>query len=266
MDREDAIDEIELLGGSTTRIRLLSALSASEAAEKAKLRERFEVSRTTLIRNLDELIERGWVREDPGSEYRLTASGQMVKESLEEMIETVDLALDLQPFLECVDPSEFNLDPAMLADADVTVASSADPYAPANRQIEALRGASEFRGCLSSVSRDLLEEIRQRAPEVEGTWELVVSEEAFEVLRSRSSYSELLEDIRENGGLDLYVYGGELPFSVWLYDDLVQVGIEDEEGIPRAIVEGNTGVLREWGHEVYERRRQEGVDLEKFIA
>jgi len=105
---------------------------------------------------------------------------------------------------------------------------------PANQGIG---GGSEFRGCLSTVSWDPLEEIRQRAPEVEGTWELVVGEEAFEVLRSRSSYSELLENIRENGELDLYVYGGEFPFSVWMYDDMVQVGIEDEEGIPRAVVE-----------------------------
>jgi len=266
MDREDAIDEIELLGGSTTRIRLLSALSASEAAEKAKLRERFEVSRTTLIRNLDELIERGWVREDPGSEYRLTASGQMVKESLEEMIETVDLALDLQPFLECVDPSEFNLDPAMLADADVTVASSADPYAPVNRQIQAVRGASECRGCLSTVSRDLLEQIRQRASEVEGTLELVVSEEAFRILQSQSIYNELLEEIRSNDGLGVHVYGGELPFSVWLYDGVVQVGVEDEEGIPRAVVEGENDAFREWAKGAYERRRQEAVASAQFVS
>jgi len=67
------------------------------------------------------------------------------------------------------------------------------------------------------------------AREVDRIRELVVSEKAFEVLRSQPSYLELPEDIRENGGLDLYVYGGELLFSVWMYYEVVQVGIKDEE-------------------------------------
>lgn len=85
MAREDVIEEIGFLG-SATRIRLLSALGASEPVEKDELRDRFDVSRTTLKRNLDDLCDRGWVCEEGSSEYRLTASGRMAEERLDELV------------------------------------------------------------------------------------------------------------------------------------------------------------------------------------
>jgi predicted transcriptional regulator len=252
MKRKPVADEIEFFGASRNRIEIISALSEDGPIEKHDLRERFDVSRTTLKRNLDELAERGWIREESANEYRITLSGQIVEDGLSGFTEAIDDGRTLQPFLKWVDPAAFDLDPTVLAGADVTVAKGANPYAPVNEHVAALDRTDSFQGCLPVVGRDALRKSRERLGETDGTWEMVVTEEVLEALRSDPSLTGGFEAIREHDGLEIYVHEGEMPMFVGLYDEIVQIGVEDDRGVPQALVSATDDRVREWAREFYE--------------
>lgn len=262
MKRKPVADEIEFFGASRNRIEIISALSEEGPIEKYDLRERFDISRTTLKRNLDELEDRGWIREEPANEYRITLSGQIVEDGLSGFTEAIDDGRTLQPFLRWVDPAEFDLDPAVLAGADVTVAKGANPYAPVNEHVAALGRTGSFRGCLPVVGRDALRTCRDRLGETDGPWELVVTPEVLETLRSDSNLNGEFEEIRGQDGLEIYVHEGEMPMFVGLYDEIVQIGVEDDRGVPRALASSADDRVREWAQEFYERCKGEGESLE----
>ena len=52
----------------------------------------------------------------------------------------------LEPFLEHVPADTFDLDPARLADARITVAAEDDPYAPVRRFVELVEASTSLRG------------------------------------------------------------------------------------------------------------------------
>jgi len=255
MKNSEMIDEIGFLTASETRASVLSVLVESGPQTKAQLREQFGVSRTTLMRNLDKLEDRGWICEDTSNVYRLTQSGELVANALMECAETVETAYELQSFLRWTDPSEFDLDPELLADAEIIVAEPPNPYAPADEHVRTLRETESFRGCLSVIGRDALETVHDRIDEIEEPWELIVMEDVLEMLQSDPSYNGGFEALRAQGGIEIYVHEGEIPFSVGLFDDVVQIGVEDDRGVPQALVSAEDDRAREWGREFFEEHK-----------
>jgi predicted transcriptional regulator len=261
MKDKPVTDEIEFFGASPNRIEIISALGEEGPIEKHDLRERFDVSRTTLKRNLDKLAERGWIREELTNEYRITLSGQIVKDGLSGFIDAIEDGKRLQPFMKWVDPVEFDLDPAVLVGADVTVAKGANPYAPVNEHVAALEQTGSFQGCLPVVGRDALRKYRERLGETDGPWELVVTEEVLEMLRSDPNLNGEFEKIRGHDGLEIYVHEGEIPMFVGLFDDVVQIGVEDDQGVPKALVSVENELVRDWAKERYGRVRDQAEML-----
>jgi hypothetical protein len=43
-----------------------------------------------------------------------------------------------------------------------------------------------------------------------------------------------------------------VPFCLGIVDGLVQIGVEDDEGVPRALAESSSDELREWARERFE--------------
>jgi len=54
-----------------------------------------------------------------------------------------------------------------------------------------------------------------------------------------------------DAGLDTFVHDGPVPFFPGLYDDRVQVGVGDDEGSSRALVESRDEAVREWAEDTY---------------
>jgi predicted transcriptional regulator len=261
MKNSEMIDEIGFLTASETRASVLSVLVESGPQTKAQLREQFGVSRTTLMRNLDKLEDRGWICEDTSNVYRLTQSGELVANALMECAETVETAYELQSFLRWTDPSEFDLDPELLADAEITVAEPPNPYAPLDEHVRTLREAESFRGCLSVIGRDALETVHDRIEEIEEPWELVITEDVLEMLQSDPSYNGGFEALRAQGGIEIYVHEEEIPFFVGLFDDVVQIGVENDQGVPQALVSVDNKRVRDWAQEYYSRFRDQAEML-----
>jgi predicted transcriptional regulator len=135
---EEAVEDVEFLSGSRTRVEIIELLNEQEQLAKRELREHINASRTTVQRNLETLAERGWVR-NTNRTYSLTLTGETVADKFIELVETVQLERRLQPFLTWVDRSDLNLDIELLADAELLVAEPGDPWSMINRQVQLIR-------------------------------------------------------------------------------------------------------------------------------
>lgn len=262
MSSERYVDNIYFLSRSHNRVQLLLLLNTHKQLDKDYLKERCSADRTTLQRNLDGLEKQGWVENTEPREYRITLCGEMIAEAFVTLIDTVETADELDEFLRWVPSESFDLDPRTLAGAQITVADRHDPYAAVNKHVEALKTTEEFRGLFGVVGRGGLEVQRQMLLNDEARDELVVSAGAAEVLQSGSSYAPLISELLESGNLRVFIYDGSILYHLGIYDDVVQIGVEDDNGMPRAMIETESKGVREWAEQKYEYYREQSRELD----
>ncbi|MFB6172369.1 MAG: helix-turn-helix transcriptional regulator [Haloarculaceae archaeon] len=250
---ERRLEEVSFLAGSTCRVRLLSVLARRGRLTRDELRDVADASRTTVQRNLDALEERGWIASS-AREYRATPCGALVVEELCGLLETVGVAVQLQTGLQWLPRGALDFDLRHLADARVTVATASDPYAPVNRYAQTLEAATRFRGVVSSVGFDALRTVDGTA---DRDWTVVLDADALETLQTTAAYAAAFASSVQAESVDLYVYGGGVPFSLGLVDGRVEIGVEDDEGMPRALIETESERVREWAAETVADYRQQ---------
>lgn len=259
-DETEPIEEIAFLARSEARVRLLELLLERRVATRHECREHLDASRSTVSRTLDALDDRGWV-EPAGRSYELTTAGAVVAESFLDLVDSVEATTVLAPFLRWFPLSEFDLDVAALRDAELTVATDGDPYAPAERQTELVRTVAELRCFLPSTELEGCRLVHERCLSGELTMESVVSPCVAETI-SGGEYVELFHEMTSAGAHEVFRAPEPLPFYLGLADDgLVHVGVEDDEGFPRALLVTEDPSVCEWGESVYEAYRARAREL-----
>lgn len=252
----DAADDIAFLAASEQRGAVLAALYRDAPLTRGELSDRCGAARVTVGRNLEKLRERGIVREGPDG-FDLTALGDALAADFVEVAETVSVADDLAPVLRHVPRESFDLDVVALADADVTVSTRADPYAPVVRHERSLREAERARLLLPAVGVEPLSTATDRADAGELSQEVVVSSDVASTLRTEE-FRDLVDRILRTDDSTVLVYDGEVPYYLGLVDDTVQIGVDEGE-IPRALAESDAEPVRTWAEETYRSYRSEAV-------
>lgn len=259
-DLQGTAKSVTLLTRSGNRIRILRELVEHEELHRDALYDATDVSRTTLTRNLDSLEEEGWIRES-GCTYRITPCGELVATEVLDLLETTRVAKQLQDALRYIPVSELELDLRHLRDADVWVAEPGDPYAMINRHVQTIRNMDRGRGLLRVTGLHAHEAAHEAIHERGAEAELVVIPEVAETLTSKPAYISVVEEMRETGRLDLFVCEGEVPFSLAIIDDTVQI-VADEDGEPRALVETDAEEVRAWAEDYYEKYRRQATPID----
>lgn len=254
------IESISFLTRSGTRVRLLERLLDEGAASQRDLRTDLDTSRSTVARALNDFEDRGWVR-NSGDIYRLTPVGQQVIEATRNLADTVEAAEDLAPFLRWFPTEEFDLDVTALSDARVVTPADGDPYTPARAQIERIREAEQFHGVFPSIdiegSKLAHDQITSGALEAE----LIVSPSVKAAITS-GEFAPLFREKLETGRMTVLEMSSDPPFFLGIADgETVQIGVEDDEGFPRALLEATDERVREWAERVYEGYRADSTPL-----
>lgn len=259
---EEAIDELEFLTASRSRTQLLRTLAADGRLPKADLHRRIDASRTTVGRHLNALEERGYIAYDPATnEYEATARGTAVAGELSAVLERMGIADRLGRFLERVPEGTLDLDVVHLAGAEIVHADPHDPYAPVNHHVEAVRAAASFRCLLPSTGLNQMREVTDSMDD-RTNYTVVFEREILDAIRSDERYQRELTRMRESEGFEMAVYDGEIPYFLGIYDDVVQIGVEDAEGIPQALLESDSEAVREWAEETYASYRSESTSFD----
>lgn len=233
----------------------MEGLLEAESATQRDLRTRLGASRTTVSRSLSSLVERGWIERTDGA-YRLTHAGRVVAEEFSRLHETVAAVDELAEFLRWFPADVETPDVLGATDVEVTYSTDGAPYAPARRQTEILQDADRLRILLPAIdldsTRTITEQVTERGLEVE-----TVVSPAVEATLEDEEFASLIRRKIETGRSTVYVSPEPLPFYLGLADDgRVQVGLADEEEIPRALLETTDDGVRTWAERVYREYRE----------
>jgi predicted transcriptional regulator len=256
MSEIDGLDEIASIARSSNRVRILEQLYQEEHLRKHEISERINASRTTLGRNLDYLLDQGWVSNTNG-EYSITPTGELVVSDFLELIDTVNSAKRIQPFLESQPLDELGLDVQALKGAQITSSTRSDPYAPVRRHVETVSSADRFRALLPTVGPNALESAKKRLQNGDAHHEVVVNSDVAELFRTQREYSELIQPLLETDHVDIHVSERRIPCYIGIVDGSVQIGANNENGIPHALLETDSQAAREWAKCLFEEFRVE---------
>jgi predicted transcriptional regulator len=265
-DGSDPIEQIAFLARSESRVRVLEALQNEGSASQRTLRDRLEMSRSTLSRSLQTLEDREWVAESNDG-YHLSPIGKVIAEEFLDLVERVSVAEDVAPFLHWFPFGESDLDLAHLADAEVTTITEGDPYAPVRRNLDVLETADDVRAFVPVTNLEGYRVVHE--PVLEGSMEIeLILTPPVEATVESEEYADLFVPLVESGGLQVQVLEDEYPsYYIGLSDgELVQLGITDDEGVPRALLETTADPVWEWAEKRYEtlRDRASVKPLEDF--
>lgn len=253
-DEATPIDQISFLARSESRVRALERLLEAGPATQRELRTHLDASRSTIARTLSALERRGWIETADGA-YRLTPVGTIVAEEFGDLVDALRATDELSTFLQWFPYAEFDIDLAALRDATITTSTSSDPYAPGRTQTELLRTANRFRGFLPAIDLEGSEAVHEQITERDFAAEIVVSTAVGETIET-GEYADLFREQIGTGRLTVLVHDGDLPFYLGLADDgRVQIGVEDDEGFPRALLDAEAAPVGEWAEGVYDEYR-----------
>jgi len=255
---EDIVEKISFLARAPSRVRILEFLSASAPATERELRGQLSQSRSTISRGVDSLIEAGWVRERPAG-LELTPTGALVIEDFLGLAETMATAEELWPFLEWFPLSEFDLAVDDLQTGTVTAAVDGDPYAPAREHTTLIRTADRFRALLPSIGQQAISEAHRRilAGDLEAT--LIVSPSVETRIRT-DQLAPQFEEMFSTGRLTVLV-AESVPLFLGLADGrATQIGVEDDDGMPRALFETEAEAVHEWADALFADYRNSSID------
>ena len=254
----DNIERISYLARAESRVRVLNRLSTAEPVDRRELCASLSLSRSAVVRAVDSLEDRGWVAVE-ADRVRLTPVGRLVIEEFLDLVGSIETITDLAPFLEWFPLSEYDLDATDLQDGTVTVALDGDPYAPAREHTNRIRTADRFRALLPSIGQDAITEAHRGivAGELEST--LIVSPAVERRIQS-DQFAPQFEEMLSTGRLTVLV-AESIPFFLGLADDrTTQIGVEDDDGLPRALLDTSNERVRSWGEELFTDYRRSASD------
>ncbi|QLG47969.1 helix-turn-helix transcriptional regulator [Natrinema halophilum] len=246
----DAIELLEFVARSPCRIRVLETLYETSPVSRESLKDEVDVVRTTLLRNLQGLVDRGLIRERDRY-YEITTAGALTAAGVQNALEQVDTAIGLRPVIERIPSNELEFDLERLADATVVEATTANPYGPVDHHAASLAEMEHARLALPATGAKPLE-VSQAPIDAGATFELVVTESVAETLQSESLVADEFETIADYDTVSVSVVDTQIPFFLGIIDDSVQIGVHDDSGLPTALLESSDPVVREWAVDRFE--------------
>lgn len=258
---EKALKDAAFLATSANRPRALEVLS-QKPHSRSELETRIGVSRMTAKRILDDFRARGWI--DEQGSYRTTALGDVVIAEFNSLLEILDTVQKLAAIFHWL-PDDFDIDPRKLVDSRVTVNSWSDSVAPVRRAAEIAHNARTLRVAGSGIAPDVIKAIRDAAV-AGGDVTFVTTEQALEVLRASEELSEWMIEAMD-AGADLYRHPGFM-YLIAQCDDVAVIGVNDEAGVPRGLVESRNPRVCEWVTSTVDRCHSEGeaINIEELSS
>lgn len=256
----NGIEGVNFLTQSPVRIHIMELLDETDGVEKQELRAQIDAARTTVQRNLDALVDQNWV-EHEHREYAITPLGEAVFRDVSTAVETVHLVDRLGPFLRWFPDDDLEFDIRALAEASITVSTTTTPYAPIREHITFLEEADRVRCLLPAVARQPMQIARNCIVRHDQPHEAVFSVDLEPTLSTEREYTALLADMLDAESYDAFVSRDVIPYYLGISDDCVQIGVEDDAGIPQAIVETDATEIREWAEQTYQSYRSQAEPL-----
>lgn len=238
-----ALDDIAFLARSPNRVSVLSAL-ADGPRERPELETEVGVSRVTAKRILDDLVERGWVTR-AGRTYETTPLGDLVEREFSGFYETMQAANRLQDVITWLPPDGLGFDLWRLGEADITVPTRNNPFAPFRGILEKVTLADDVHELTHSMPPELLAAHHEAVTTHDQTLTIVLEAATLDELAGQPDLVAAVETLLDRG-VEVRSYPDEVPLAVCLADGEVGLVLTDSLGLPRAFVETADEEVVEW--------------------
>lgn len=251
-----SLDDVGFLSRSSSRLEVLEALT-EEPRSRHDLRELTGASRVTVNRILEDLEDRNWIVRENGR-CAPTPRGEFIAEEYIRLLANVDVANTLDGAMGWLPTEHFDFDLAHLADADVIRTTDWEAHtATISRMIDLVEKSSHIRGTALGFSHEMVEAIRTTTVADEATFEAVLAESAFGMVREddglRGRFREIVAT--SNGELARYTGDDQLEM-VFVFDDTVVICGHTGEGPPPGTLVSDDETVRSWAKTYYETARR----------
>ncbi|SDZ93909.1 Predicted transcriptional regulator, contains HTH domain [Haloplanus vescus] len=236
-------DALAFLANSAVRPEILTALREHGPLSVRDLDDRLSVSRRTLKRTLSTMADRGWVRVNDGA-YEFTALGDAILSAYEGFRARERVVNRCRTFLEHTPADQFDAGIDALSDATV-VDSETDPTAPVDRVVELRNEATRLRQYAPFLLVDSVEQLTERVAGDSPLDATLVLQRATPP-DAADAYRERFEALATAPSIDVHIYPDGPPFGFGVADGHAFVGAADANGMPHALLEGETPPLVSW--------------------
>jgi len=253
-----AVAELRFVSQSENRSEALSILSAEGPVDQQALEARLDSSHRTVIRIVNSLDERGYLRKtDEG--LRLTPFGSHVADRFDAFRTATGTALDFGPLLRNAPPALRDIPLESLAGAELLVASAADPFSVLDRVLSLRAEATRIREVAPGVQKESIDQLAARTKaEDDLDVEAVISRRANDRAESRVDYRDGHATTVESDAVDIYVHPDDLTFFAGTMDETAAVAVS-KDGQPYALAVSDDPDLHAAVESVFERYRSEAT-------
>lgn len=231
------------------------------AYDRRELQDRLKISRATSHRHTRLLGELGLIEKVSGK-FRLTESGKLLANALVRFERDAQVALQLAPLLEAIQPTLEQLDVEAFADATVTNADRGDPYKPMARFIALVQETETLRGFdMDLIAPFYIAEIHQRIVGGLETEEIALPDVVEDTIEH---YPDTCAAACASGNLTVWLHD-DLPFGLAIFDECVGIGVFDEDSrTVRQFVDTPSAAVHKWANAVYKSYKEEAVYLDEY--
>lgn len=253
-----AIAELRFVTQSENRAAALAVIYESAPIETRELESRLDASRRTVIRVVNSLEERGYLRKT-GEGIRLTPFGTHVATQVDRVTASTETAVEFRELLRHAPPALADIPVESLAGAELLVASDADPFSILDRVLTLRAEATRIREVAPSVQKESIDQLAERVREEDDLdVEAVISRQASDAAEDNLDYSDGHATTVESSAVDIYVHPEELSFFAGVMDETAAIGVS-KDGQPYALAVSDDPDLHEAVTAVYERFRAEAT-------
>jgi len=226
---------------------LLQSLQSS-AASTGEILDSVDMSRSTVHRSLNSLMDRGLV-EDRGDEYRLTSVGQIVVQESETFATRTATALFLDQFLNAIDGHAASVPVEHFTEATVVRRSARQPHATIHRITEFIEQAERLR-MFSTVISPVYVDVGYREMMDGMEIDAIFDEEVIDIMLAE--HPQKAYETISTGNFDVYAHDG-LPFELFISEDRVGMAAHNDSGNAEILVECRDPAAVEWAEDLYSR-------------
>jgi len=251
MGRND-IDGQSLRERARKRADVLRLLR-SDPGEKPGLVDRLGVSRSTVDRAIDSLIEAGLVQREDG-QYRVTVQGKLVFESYRQHVDRTEALAEAAPLLDSV-PLGAAVDPALFETGTVRVADPHVPEQAITEAVERLQSVERLRVFSPVVKSNYINLVYEQVAERGVETTLIVGPEASRSLASLAAVTDTVEELLGTDSFAVQAANEPLPYMLYLMTgggtDTVGITVHDEGAIVGSVISTDPEAIR-WGRGRFE--------------
>lgn len=241
------LEDVAYLARSPHRVTALRRL-AEGPMTRQELHAATDISQPTLGRLLDGFEEREWVDCDRtnGRVYELTPFGHLVADELDDLLTTVGTMQRFRAVADDLPLERMDFDLRRFASADITVPSPTDATAHMRREDELIATADEVRFLCSSSYGPGIKTYRDRIAGSDIDFEAIITADALDAAMADDDSAEWVRDLASADNVTVYRYDGPLGLILGVIDQAVSLVPLDETGVPKAFIETDDPVIREW--------------------